>query len=225
MREKLNNDPRTQLIVLAVAAVAFAFVLFTMVLGGDPEPAPPATDPATGQVMPTGGTTDPAAPATGAATPADPAAGTAPVTPEAATPVVPETTPAPDAGAADGLLPGKGLPEDVLVAYARGNALALVVVDPKGIADAKVEEYTKRLSNRPDVETFVVEVGDIAKYARITQGVSVSRTPALVVVTPREKAGEVPTASVSYGFRSPKSVEIALEDALYTGKPVTSYPE
>lgn len=217
MREKLNNDPRTQLIVLAVAGVAFAFVLFTMVLGGDPEPVPSATDPATG--LPVTATANPAA-----AAPVDPATGVAPVTPEA-TPVVPETTPAPEAGGADGLLPGKGLPEDVLVAYARGNALALVVVDPKGIADRKVEDYTQRLGDRPDVETFVVKVGDIAKYARITQGVSVSRTPALVVVTPREKAGEVPTASVSYGFRSPKSVEIALEDALYSGKPVPSFPE
>ena len=220
MRDKLNNDPRTQVIVLAVVAVIFAFVMFTMVLGGEEE-VPPPTDPAaTGTALPIGETATPST-STGA-TPA-PATGAVPAVPDTAVPATPEV--APDAGSADGLLPGKGLPEDVLVAYARGDALALVVVDPKGIADRKVEAYTRELEAQPNVEVFVVEVDDIAKYARITQGVSVSRAPALVVVTPREKAGDVPTASVSYGFRSPKSVRIALQDALYDGKPVTSFPE
>lgn len=218
MREKLNNDPRTQIIVLAVAAVIFAVVMFTMVLGGEEEAPPPVTDPATGAVVPAGAA--PVDPATGAPAtpPVDPATGAVPATPE--TPAVPE-----DPGAADGLLPGKGLPEDVLVAYARGKALALIVVDPKGLADRKLEAYTEQLGTRSDVEAFVVDVKDIVEYSRITQGVSVSRTPALVVVTPRDKAGDVPTASVSYGFRSPESVEVALEDALYDGKPVSSFPE
>jgi hypothetical protein len=223
MRDKLNNDPRTQVIVLAVVAVIFAFVMFTMVLGGEEE-APPPTDPAaTGAPLPIGETATPSTstPAT-PATPA-PATGAVPAVPDTAVPATPEV--APDPGAADGLLPGKGLPKDVLVAYARGDALALVVVDPKGIADKKVEAYTRELEEQPNVEVFVVEVKDISEYARITQGVSVSRAPALVVVTPREKAGDVPTASVSYGFRSPKSVRIALQDALYDGKPVTSFPE
>ena len=227
MREKLNNDPRTQIIVLAVAAVIFAIVMFTMVLGGEEVP-PPSTDPATGAPIGADAT------APGAVDPAEggvPTAPAAPVDPGApagveAVPAVPDTSAVPaDPGAADGLLPTKGLPEDVLVAYARGNALALIVVDPKGLADRKLEAYTRELGTRSDVEAFVVDVDDIAKYARITQGVEVSRTPALVVVTPRDKAGEVPTASVSYGFRSPESVRIALEDALYDGKPVSSFPE
>lgn len=214
MREKLNNDPRTQIIVLAVAAVIFAVVMFTMVLGGEEAAPPPVTDPATGAVVPAGAApVDTVDPATGLPAPT----GTVPATPDPAT--------TPDPGAADGLLPGKGLPEDVLVAYARGKALALIVVDPKGLADSKLEAYTEQLGTRSDVEAFVVDVKDIADYARITQGVSVSRAPALVVVTPRDKAGDVPTASVSYGFRSPESVEIALEDALYDGKPVSSFPE
>jgi hypothetical protein len=217
MRDKLNNDPRTQVIVLAVVAVIFAFVMFTMVLGGEEE-APP-TDPAA-TALPIGETATPST--STPATPA-PATGAVPAVHDTAVPATPEV--APDAGSADGLLPGKGLPKDVLVAYARGDALALVVVDPKGIADKKVEAYTRELEEQPNVEVFVVEVKDISEYARITQGVSVSRAPALVVVTPREKAGDVPTASVSYGFRSPKSVRIALQDALYDGKPVTSFPE
>ena len=217
MREKLNNDPRTQIIVLAVAAVIFAFVMFTMVLGGEEAAPPPVTDPATGAALPAGGAApvDTVDPATGLPAPAT---GAVPATPETPAPPV-------DPGAADGLLPGQGLPEDVLVAYARGKALALIVVDPKGLADRKLESYTEQLGTRSDVEAFVVDVKDIVEYSRITQGVSVSRTPALVVVTPRDKAGDVPTASVSYGFRSPESVEIALEDALYEGKPVSSFPE
>ena len=99
------------------------------------------------------------------------------------------------------------------------------MIDPKGISDKTVEQYTKALQSRGDVEVFVVPAGKIANYARITEGVSVTRTPSLVVIRPRDKSGDVPTATVSEGFRSAKSVQTALEDALYTGGDVPSYPE
>ncbi len=139
------------------------------------------------------------------------------------TPAPATATPPADAGSADGLLAGKGLPKDVLVAYAKGDAIALVVVDPKakgskGIVKA-VENY-----DRKDVATFIVDVDDIAKYSRITQGVAVSRTPALVVIRPRKLNEGAPMASVTYGFRSPRSVEQAIDDAFYDSGNVPAYP-
>ena len=216
MREKLNNDPRTQLIVVAVFGVVFVAILFMTVLKGDPAPTDPAAaDPtlAAAPVVP-----DPAAGSVDPAVTSDPAASAVPASP---------STPVPDAsaGSADGLLPTKGLPKKLLVAYAKNDAIALTVIDPKGRADKKLAEYTKRLGDRNDVQTFVVPVGKVAKYSRITQGVDVTQTPALVLIRPRDKSTGGPVASVSYGFRSPKSVKIALQDALYDGKTRTVSPK
>ncbi len=218
MRKALNENPRVQLAVLGIGGILLAFMLLTSMGGGDPEPdtaSSSASDPAASADA---STADPAA---------TPAPATAPVT----------TAPAPVADAAvgsssgsapsssEGLLAGEGLPKDVLIAYAKNKAIALLVIDPKGISDGTVERYTKALRSRGGVEVFVVPAGKIAGYARITQGVSVTRTPSLVVIRPRDKSGDVPTATVSEGFRSDKSVRTALEDALYSGGNVPSYPE
>jgi len=207
MRKALNENPTVQIAVLAVIGIAFAILLFSTVLKGDEAPA---TDAAT--------TTDPAL----AADPAAPAPVGSTAVPAAPAPDVP-VAPV-DPGAADGLLPTKGLPKDVLIAYAKDKAIALLVVDPKGIADRDLETYTKRLEARDDVAVFIVKTKDIIDYARITAGVAVSRAPALVVIRPRRLTDSAPTASVSYGFRSPRSVEQALDDALYEGKQLQAYP-
>lgn len=214
MRKALNENPMVQAAVLGVCAIAFAVILFTSVLKKDEEPAPAATttaattsDPAPSTEAP--GTTSAPPPAAGAAAELpDPAAG------------VPEAGGSP----ADGLLPSKGLPEDLLVAFAKNKTIALLVVDPKGIADAHVKRLTAALRARDDVEVFVADVADVARYARITQGVSVSRTPALVVIRPRKLTGSVPVATVAYGFRGPGSIDQAVDDAVYKGKQVPSYP-
>ncbi|HEX6984746.1 MAG TPA: hypothetical protein VF170_05185 [Planctomycetaceae bacterium] len=220
MRKALNENPMVQLAVLGVCAIVFAVILFTSVLKKDEQPAATTTSPAATT------TSDPAAssdPSASASTPSpsagSSASGTAPATPETDT-----VTPPAGGATADGLLPSKGLPEDVLVAFARNKAIALLVVDPKGLSDKQLEQFTDTLRSRDDVEVFVVNVKDIAKYARITAGVSVSRTPALVVVRPRKLTDSTPTAAVSYGFRGPRSVNQAVDDALYDGKQVPSYP-
>lgn len=207
MRKALNENPTVQIAVLAVIGIAFAIVLFGTVLKGDDAPSaePAATaDPALGA--------DPAAPVPTDAAPV-------PASPTSGVEAVPT-----DPGAADGLLPTKGLPKDVLVAYAKDKAIALLVIDPKGIADRELETYTKRLEARDGVAVFIVKTKDIVDYARITAGVAVSRAPALVVIRPRKLTDSAPTASVSYGFRSPRSVEQALDDALYEGKQLQAYP-
>jgi hypothetical protein len=220
MRKALNENPMVQIAVLGVCAVVFAVILFTSVLKKDEEPAATTTTPAATTSDPAATTSDPAA---SASTPTPPAGS---ATPDAA-PVAPETdtvTPPAGGASADGLLPSKGLPEDLLVAFARNKAIALLIVDPKGLSDKQLEQFTDTLRSRDDVEVFVVNVEDIAKYARVTAGVSVSRTPALVVIRPRKLTGSVPTASVSYGFRGPRSVNQAVDDGLYDGKQVPSYP-
>ena len=101
------------------------------------------------------------------------------------------------------------------------GALRAVLLVAVPLLESAHERFTLA---RDDVEVFVVDVSDISKYARITQGVSVSRTPALVVVRPRKLTGSVPVATVSYGFRGPRSINQAVDDAVYEGKQVPSYP-
>ena len=239
MRQRLNEDPRMQMIVFAVIGVLVVFFLFTHVMKKDPAaPAPtdptaiaaPATDPAATPAAGQASGTQPGSASTGTAagtataTPATPGTATTPATPT--TPTTPSTTPSAgtDPGAANGLLPGKGLPKDVLVAYAKNQAIALLVVDPKGLSDEKLKSFTEPLKSRKDVTLFVVDAKDIGDYYRITAGVSVDRVPALVVVRPRHLTEDAPTATVSYGFRGPKSVDQAVDDALYNGGTVPSYP-
>lgn len=221
MRKALNENPIVQMAILGVFAVAFAILLYTTVLSGD-EP-PPASDQ---EVAVAGETATP-----GAAALTDPAASEA-AAGEAAAPsteAAPPATGAPPAAGqaqpipAGDLVPSAGLPENVLVALAKGKAVALIVYDPKADLDEKVKAITNQLSGRDDVEVIDVRVGKIAKYSRITQGVDVTRTPALVVVSPRGNRGPL-TAVVAYGFRGKKSVETALEGALYKGGERTYAP-
>lgn len=211
MRQALNENPMVQMAVLVLCGVVLAFIVFTSVLKKDDS-----------SVAATSTTADPAA-ATAAV---DPAAATATPDPAAvapaATPPAETGTVAPPAGSGE-IEAGDGLPKDVLAAYEGGKAIALVVIDPKSEDSFKWVRATKDL-NEDDVKVFVVEVDDIAKYSRITQGVSVSRTPALIVVTPRKLSGGVPMATVTYGFRSPQSAKQAINDAFYEGGNVPAYP-
>jgi hypothetical protein len=219
MRSAINENPVVQAALIGVMVIAFAFLLFTRVLNQS-EPAEPAsTTPATGTEAAAGTATAP----TGTAAPQ-------PTAPEAAVPEAapaPIPAPAPSGGYApeSALVPGKGLPVNVLKAYADGKVVVLLVVRHRGIDDKPVKQSVEALSNRDDVAVFVTGAKDIARYSRITQGVSVSRVPALVVVRPRNLTEGLPEASVSYGFRGPASVVQAVEDAQYQGKKVPYYPE
>jgi hypothetical protein len=217
VRKALNENPAVQMIVLGVVGLIMVVMLFMTVLKKDPAPA---TEPAAPAATATAPATD-----TGAVPPAtDPATGaTAPATPPTTEPVTPPAGGG-GKGGSNGLLPSKGLPKDVLVAYAKDKAIALLVVDPKGLADREVKGYTEALKSRNDVAVFVVKSKNVADYSRITSGVAVNRVPALVVVRPRKLTKAEPTASVSYGFRGPRSVDQAVDDALYTGKTLPSYP-
>ncbi len=208
MRQALNENPMVQLAVLGIGGIVIAFLLFTTVLKKDePAPEPPAAAAAA----------DPAAPAATA----DPAATTPPADAGATVPPAGDGTAVPSSNTE--LKASKGLPKEVLAAYSADKAVVLLVIDPKAEGNARLIAATKRQADT-DTEVFVVDVNDIADYSRITEGVSVSRTPALVVVRPKQLSDGVPTASVSYGFVDPQSLKQAIDGAFYDGGNVPAYP-
>lgn len=196
MRQKLNSNPLVQAALIGVLAIG-AGLLLLMRMGGSSEPA--VTDPAA------------AAPAASA----DPANSVdVPVTPDPATgSAIP-----PGVDAASLFKPGPGLPRAVVNAYEANKAVVLVIVQGDGIDDRGLERRLGRIQRRSDAAVFVVKGADVARYSRVTQGVDLNRTPALVIIFPeRISDGPMPTASVSYGMRGIHSVDQALDDALYKG--------
>jgi hypothetical protein len=165
----------------------------------------------------------PAAPGTSAGGTAAPAP--APVAGTAGTAV--PSSPSPSVGSGtvtpDALIPGPGLPKNVVATWKRGDAIALLIVRGSGIDDRMVRSSVASLSGDAGVAVFIAHAKDVARYSRITQGVGVDRVPALVVIHPRKQSGAVPQAEVSYGFRSSQSVVQAVHDALYTGRDDLTY--
>lgn len=237
MRERLNNDPKVQLAFLGIAAVALGLILMIQLGGGGAETA--TTDPnaaATTPAAETGGPdagatgTDAAATGTGATGGATAATGTdastATATPPATETVAPSTSAptTPATGTSAALLPTKGLPSDVLVAYAKSKPVVLLVIDPRSRSAARLEKYALQLEGYEDSSIFIVGTKEVPRYSRITEGVQVAQVPAIVVVTPRKANEGLPTASVTYGVRSKRSFRQAIKDATYQGQSLPAYP-
>jgi hypothetical protein len=202
MREKLNNNPLVQVGLLGVLLVATGFfVLSSMGGGGGEEEA--ATTEAT---------------VTTATTPE----GTESVTVAGASEASGTAAMAPPPGELADAAPPP--PAKVTTAFAANRTVVLLFVRNGGIDDELVAQSVKRLGSLPGVSTFVIAAGDIARYARITQGVEVNRVPALVVLRPKHLDRGIPTASVSYGFQGPASVVQAVIDAGYRGPTVNYHP-
>jgi hypothetical protein len=214
VRKALNDNPVAQMAVLGLLAVIVAFLLLTRVAhksGGSDSSATSAT---------TSGA--PVAPASTDSTGSTASSSTAATTPPATgSTTVPSAT-VPPAGSATGaavgeFVVGPGLPAPVVKAYADDKAVVLFVFRGRGVDDAAVRASVERLRGRTDLAVFVTHAAHIARYARITEGVDVNRVPALIVVRPRHLTQGTPTASVSYGFRGPDSVDQAIRNALYKG--------
>ena len=226
MRKALNDNPVAQIAVLGVLVVIVGFLLMTRVVhkSGDSDSAATSTPPR-----------PPPAPAdtTGAPTSPSPAVGDDSskhrLRPRwrRRPPRPPARRPAPQLG---GFVAGPGLPAPVVKAYADDKAVVLFVFRHGGIDDSAVRASVERLRGRSDLAVFVTHAANIARYARITEGVDVNRVPALIVVRPRHLTHGTPTASVSYGFRGPDSVDQAIRNALYKGPseppvlPEVAYP-
>jgi hypothetical protein len=215
MREALNSNPVVQIAVIGVLiAVAGLFFMMNMKKGSGSSGSSSESSAASSSVVP--GTTSP--------TTVSPD-GTASSAPSAAGSV--SGVPSPSAGAGtvspDALIPGPGLPAPVVKAWKGGDAIALLVVRGGGIDDRLVRGSVQSLSGNTGVSVFVTRAKHVARYSRITQGVGVNQTPALVVVRPRRESGSVPEAQVSYGFRNSQSVVQAVDDALYSGRDELPY--
>lgn len=220
MRESINSNPVVQAVLVGILLLACAFMLYTRVLSGGSSGEEAASTPPVTTTPPAGGdaTETPVAPETAGA-PATPDA----TAPESAAPAAPPTA---EGVAPGGLEAGKGMPQPVVDAYEDDKAVVLLVVRQAGIDDKRVENSVQVLEADPGVTVFVTGAKNVARYSQIANGVGVSRVPALIVMKPRSISDGVPTASVSYGFRSPASVVQAVKDALYEGndnKPY--YPE
>jgi hypothetical protein len=210
MRKALNENPIVQVVMLGILGIIVAVLFMTRVMGQSGGAEGAATSPTATPTTASTGTAPPAAP--------DPAAASsAPAAPAAAAPEAAAT------GA--GFEPGAGLPKSVVAAYDSGDVVALLVVNRKGVEDRRLESEVNGLRGRGDVSVFVTEAGDIARYSRIAEGVELDRVPALVVLEPkRQVRGELPAATISYGFRGPESVNQAVEDILYDGKELPYHP-
>jgi hypothetical protein len=210
MRTALNENKTVQLVVLGVLLLVVGLFLTTRMLGGD-EAAPPPPDATVGGL----GSTDPSLVSPTGSTDVG---GTAPTG-------LATSSGAVSAGGASvpvELLPKP--PAEVLLAYGRGDTIALLVVRAGGIEDARVRSSARSLEGEPGVAVFVTRAKDIARYAFITQGVNVNRVPALVIVKPRRLSDGQPQATVTYGFRSTQSVVQAVRDAAYQGGKATYHP-
>ena len=208
MRRTLNENPVAQIAVLAVLAVVIGFLLLTRVANqsGDEPSATSSTASARGPAIDSASSN-----ASDSAT----GSGEVPSTlaPESEGAAVP---PANDAPVGE-FVAGPGLPARVVKAYADDKTVVLLVLRRRGIDDDRLRRDVERLRGRSDVALFVTNAGHIARYSRITQGVNVDRVPALIVLRPRQLTQGTPTASLSYGFRGPESVDQAVRDALYKG--------
>jgi hypothetical protein len=210
LREALNKNPLVQIGFIAVLGVGVVFLLMTNLKQEKKNPTDLTTaPPATG--------TAPAAPA-----PADAPAPTAPADPAAPTD---PAEPAPTDTPATEFVPGPGLPGKVVTAYAKGDTVVILITRKEGIDDDVMRTTVNTFDGKDGVTLFDALARDIADYSRVTQGVDVDRVPAMIVLSPRKVSGDVPTASVSYGFRGPKSVEQAIADAGFEGEAVPYFPQ
>lgn len=207
MRDKLNQNPIAQVVLVLVLVVA-AFMLLTKSSGGGSEEAAPTE--ATVSVAGTSATGT----ATGS-TPGEAVEGAVENAAESASAEVP---------AAAAPVPAPPLPAPVTAAYDSGKTVVLLIVHDGGIDDRLVASATRRLSAYPDAAVFIVPARQIARYGAITIGVDVQQVPALVVMRPRRLSGGSPQASVSYGFQTEQGIEQAMRDASYHGPEATYHP-
>jgi hypothetical protein len=205
MRKKLNSNPVAQVVLIAVLLIAVGFLFMSGMGGGGSSASTTATTTTTSTA-----TTTPVAPTDATAVPTA-------TTATAASDVAPGAAVA----AAISVPP---LPAPVAQAYKSGKTVVLLIVRNGGIDDRLVAGAVHSLSPVNDIAVFVVPASQVARYAAITLGVQVDRTPALIVMRPHRLSGGTPQASVSYGFQSPQAVVQAVLDASYNGPSTTYHP-
>ncbi len=210
MREKLNENPKAQVALVAVLVVVGALMFMKMSSGGKEEGSAAPTE----ATVAVAGTS-----ATGTATGATPGEAV-----EGAVETALESTDATGAVAAPPSVPAPPPPAPVTSAYDEGKTVVLLIVHDGGIDDALVKQASAQLSSASSVALFTVPAAQIAHYAAITVGLEVDRVPALVVMRPKRLSDGTPQATVDYGFRTAQGVEQAVRDAAYNGRELTYHP-
>jgi hypothetical protein len=210
MREKLNENPKAQVALIAILVVVGAFMFMKMSSGGEEEGVEAAPTEATVAVAGTS--------AVGTATGANPGEAVEGAV-ESAIEGVGETVSAPAAA-----VPTPPPPRPVAAAYDSGKTVVLLVVHDGDIDDKLVQQASSQLASDPSVAFFEVPAKRIADYAAITLGLDVNRVPALVVMRPKKLSGGTPQASVDYGFQTSENVQQAVRDAAYEGRELTYHP-
>jgi hypothetical protein len=209
MRQRLNENPMLQLVVVGALLVVTGFMF------------------ATGALMP-GASKSSSTSAESDAGPGATTAGQVATTPSPPAPVSPSTAGGAvatgPAAAATNLPPPPPLPRRVLAAYHDGKTIVLLVVRGGGVDDELVRGAVNGLRGEPRLAVFTTTAKRIARYAAITQGAGVDRVPALVVVRPRALDDGPAAATVTYGFQSKQSVKQAVTDAIYHGPTVGYSP-
>jgi len=211
MREKLNENPKAQVALVAILVVVGAFMFMRMSGGGEEEESAAVPTEASVAVAGTSavGTASGATPGEaveGAVESALESVG------EAAPTSVPTSVPAPPP------------PAPVTAAYDANKTVVLLIVNDGGIDDGLVKQSSAQLSSLPGVAFFTVPAARIARYAAITVGLEVNRVPALVVMRPKSLSGGTPQASVDYGFQTAENVAQAVRDAAYDGRELAYHP-
>jgi len=196
VREKLNSSPIAQAAIIGVLLVAAAVFLLGG-LGGGEEEETAAVPPASG-------------------TEVAPAIESEGVTATASAPLA---APGPSSG-----LEAPPLPAPVQQAYDAGKTVVVLIVHDGGIDDRFVARSVRSLSGLENVAVFVVPDKQVSRYAALTLGVSMDRTPALIVMRPKGLSDGKQEASVSYGYQSAQAITQAVTDAEYNGPEVTYYP-
>lgn len=212
MREKLNENPIAQVVLVAVLVVVGVFFFISKSGGGEEEVE--AGVGATEATVAVAGTE-----ATGTAVGATPGEAVEAAA-ESAIAVAGEA----GAATAPSPIPTPPLPRPVTAAYDSGKTVVLLIVHDGGIDDELVEQSSDSLASRSDVALFTVPAKEIARYAAITIGVEVNRVPALVVMRPKHLASGTPQASVDYGFQTSQGVVQAVQDAAYNGRELAYHP-
>ena len=194
MREKLNENPMSQVALVGVLLVVAAVFLIGKMGGGSEEEGEGESSAATAAV---------------AAVETELQAGS-------------EPAPLPAPGTGPGAPPPP--PRPVVSAFDAGDTVAILFVRDGGIDDRLVANTVRRLEAMPGVATFVVPSHQLAHYVSIAQGVDLNRVPALVVIRPKRLSNGYDAASVNYGFQSPESVVQAVVDARYHGATLAYHP-
>lgn len=195
MREKLNENPIAQVVLVGVLLVMAAVFLLGKMGGGSEEEGESAESPAA-------------------------SAAVASVETELETGGQPIKLPAPGSGPGSPPAP----PRPVVSAFNAGETVAILFVGDGGVDDQLVAGAVRPLKAMSRVALFVVPSHQLARYVSIAEGVELNRVPALVVLRPKALTHGYDAASVHYGFQGPESLVQAVVDARYRGKSLPYHP-